>query len=84
MKGKTKSGFEYEIPEENFDMEFLDALAEVDENPTILSKVINLIFAGTDGKKRLYDHVRTENGKVPPEAVTREISEIFANLPKNS
>lgn len=84
MKGKTKSGFEYEIPEENFDMEFLDALAEVDEKPQLLSKMIDMIFAGTDGKKRLYDHVRTENGKVPVNAISAEVSEIFANMPKNS
>lgn len=84
MKGKTSTGFEFDIPEENFDMEFLDALAELPENPAKLSTMVTMIFAGTDGKKRLYDHVRTETGKVPTDAIASEISEIFNSMPKNS
>ena len=85
MKGKTKTGFEFDIPDENFDMEFIDTLAELDEsNPVKMSKLITLLFDGTDGKAKLYDHVRTEAGKVPTDAVAQEVTDIFNAIPKNS
>ena len=41
---------------------------------------------GKDGKKRLYDHLRTEDGRVPASAVESTIMELFQsiNAGKNS
>ena len=41
---------------------------------------------GKDGKKRLYDHLRTEDGRVPASAVESAIMELFQsiNAGKNS
>ena len=41
---------------------------------------------GKDGKKRLYDHLRTEDGRVPASAVESAIMELFQsiNVGKNS
>ena len=42
--------------------------------------------ADMDGKKRLYDHLRTEDGRVPASAVESAIMELFQsiNVGKNS
>ena len=54
IEGRTKSGFEYSIEEDNIDQELLDALAEADDgNPLKISKVIRLML-GDEQRKRLY------------------------------
>lgn len=78
LKGKTKTGFEYEINQENLDdMEFLELLNEVDTNPLLLPKLA-VILLGEDGKKRLYEHVR-KDGRVPISAVSDILMDIFNN-----
>ena len=75
--GKTSTGFEFEIDEQKLDdMEFLDALAEVDDNSLALPKIIKTIL-GYDQKKKLYDHLRSDEGRVPIKAVAKEIAEIM-------
>ena len=77
IKGKTKSGFEYAIEEKTLDnMELIDAIAESIENPVGMSKVISLLL-GKEGKKKLYDFFRNENGCVPIEPVNLAVAEIF-------
>ena len=41
-----------------------------------ISFVIKLLL-GKEDKKRLYDHVRTDEGIVPSKEVEKELSEIF-------
>lgn len=79
IKGKTSSGFAYELPENAIDnMELVDALAETTENnPVAVSRVCRL-FLGDSLRKRLYDHLRTEDGRVPIEALSNELGELFA------
>lgn len=83
---KTKSGFEFDIKPEVLDnMELVDAIAELDEDPVGFSKVLKLILG--DDRKRLYDHIKKTRGvdRVPVEAVGEEIEEIFKSLEaKNS
>lgn len=77
---KTKSGFECEITKDRLDnMELVDALAELDENELAVSRVC-LLLLGKETRKRLYDHLRTEDGRVPTAALTAELSEIMAAL----
>lgn len=78
-KGKLKCGFEYEIDEEVLDnMELLDAIADADENPINMSKVVRMLL-GDEQRKKLYDWLRTEKGNVPIVAVSNAVVEIFAS-----
>lgn len=79
LKGKTRSGFEYEVaPERLNNYELVEALAEVDSNPLLLPKVVNLLL-GQDLKNKLADHLRDESGMVPMDAVSDELAEIFTS-----
>ena len=77
IRGKTSTGFDFEIDEKRLDdMEFLDALSEVDENPLKFSKVVKIML-GEEQKKRLYDHLRADDGRVPVDAANAAIIEIM-------
>ena len=87
ITAKTESGFSIELEESALDnMEVLDALSDLDEgNPLAMSRLVVKLL-GKDGKKRLYDHLRTEDGRVPASAVESAIMELFqsTNAGKNS
>ena len=77
MKGKTSTGFEFDIEDERLDdMELVDIMEEIDENPLLMPKLCKMLL-GEEQKKRLYDHLRSEDGRVPIEATTNAIQEIF-------
>lgn len=80
IKGKTQSGFEFEIDSVTLDdMEFVDALADtMNDNPLAFSAVCAKLF-GAEQKKKLYDHLRTD-GRVPLEAISNEIADVFKAL----
>lgn len=80
LKGKTKSGFVFEIQDERLNnMELLDALAELDAgDSTRISRVLKMLFSSEE-KRALYEHLRTPVGTVPIEAVVAELEEIFAS-----
>lgn len=80
-KGKTESGFKFEIDEKVLDdMELIDAMAASQgDDPTQISTVVVKIF-GADQRKKLYDHVRTEDGRVPITEVANIITEIINSL----
>ena len=74
---RTASGFEFELdPKQLDDMELIEALADLDKNPTGIPRVLRLIL-GDDGKGRLYEHCRDESGRVPASRVAAELVEIF-------
>lgn len=76
-KIKTSSGFTCVIkPECLEDMELIELLAKLDDEPLIITKILDKIL-GEDMKKKLYDHVREKSGCVPVQAVSKELSEIF-------
>ncbi len=77
----TKSGFKCKVDEAVLDdMELVDAMAAAQgEDPLQISTVIKMIL-GDKNKKKLYDHVRNKDGRVPLEAATNEILEIFEAL----
>ena len=75
--GTTKSGFKFSIKESAIDdMELVDLLARSAEDFLALPAIIKKLL-GDDQKKKLYDHLKTENGNVPIEAVSNELQEIF-------
>ena len=82
IKGETKTGFAFELEEAVLDnMELVDALAEMQEDdPLALSAVVRMVLGPKS--KALYEHLRTEDGRVPVSAISQEIMDIFEALGK--
>ena len=79
IKGITDSGFEFEIDENSMnDMEVVDALARMIDNDLLAMPILSDKMLGKDQKKRLYDHIRKDDGRVLIEDFTKEILDIFA------
>ena len=80
-KGKLKNGFEYEVDENVLDdMEMLDALAEARGEDPLQINVVSKKLLGVEQRKRLYDHLRDETGRVPIEAATEAITDIMLDI----
>ena len=78
LKGTTKSGFRYEIPTERLNnFELLEILSEVDENPLLLPKVLNLLL-GERQSKNLKNYLRDEEGFVSTDKIRESLEDIFA------
>lgn len=77
ISGKTKSGFEFNLDDEAMnDMELLEDLKKLDGGdvlavPSILERMLG------KQKEDLYNHVRTESGRVPIDALVGELKGIF-------
>ena len=77
IKGKTQSGFKYEVSKKRLDnYELLEAIGDLDDNPLVLTKVVKLLL-GKEQTEKLKDHLRTDDGLVPTEKLSEEITEIF-------
>ena len=78
IRGKTESGFDYEIDEEILDdYDFLELLCQIDEGETSLTlKMVDKLL-GSEQKERLKDHDRTERGRVSAKRLIAEVMEIF-------
>ena len=82
VKGKTKSGFEFEYDEQALnDMEFLDAVVEAESgNASAILRAQSFMIIkllGKDQRKKLYDHLRTPEGRVPCELVEQELTDMM-------
>lgn len=88
MKGTTRSGFAFEVDENAFnDMEVVDVLSSEEMHSTYKMSFLVSRVLGEKQKKALYDHLRDASGRVPVDAVEREMEDIFAafgNQGKNS
>lgn len=83
IRGITKSGFEFEVSENIGDnMEMLEALNDMSEKEVSGISRVCEIALGKEQKKRLYDHVRTEDGRVPVSAINDAIGDIFETVGK--
>lgn len=80
VKGKTKSGFKYEIPDEAMnDMELLDILTSVSEGEIQeMTKAADKLL-GKEQRLKLYEHIRTDDGRVPIDKFEAELGDIFAD-----
>lgn len=77
-KIKLECGFEGEVFENVMDnMELVEDCAELQEtgNPVLLSRVLTTMI-GPEQRKKLYDHLRTEDGRVPVAAVSNAFAEL--------
>lgn len=78
---KTESGFECDVNDQVVnDMELLELLIEIEGGntrmyPRVLAKTLS-----QEDKKALYDHVRTEDGRVPYDAIAVEINDIYSAI----
>ena len=83
MKGKTKSGFKFDIDERILDdWAFIKAIAKADdsENPSAMLagtvELVSLMFGKNE--KALMDHIRAHHdGFAPQEAVKDEILDVI-------
>lgn len=77
IKGKTKSGFAYQIPEENLNnYELVEYIEDLEENPLVVVKIVNMLL-GKEQATKLKEHVRNAAGLVPVEKMSDELAEIF-------
>lgn len=78
LRGKTESGFAYEIDEEVMDdYDFLEILCKIDDGDTALTvKMVDMLL-GEKQKEELKNHLRTENGRVSAKKMLAEVMEIF-------
>ena len=77
MQGTTKSGFKFEVNEEAVkSMQFIDLVAELDEKPMLIGKVVKFML-GDEQKEKLYKHVRGDKKYTPAKDVDKEVNEIF-------
>lgn len=79
IAGRTKSGFEFQLDENAMNnMELIEGLAAVDQGDiTALPKVLVKLL-GSETKEALYNHVRSEDGRVPIDLLVEEVKEIFS------
>ena len=79
MKGTTRTGFPFEVDENAFnDMEVVDVLSNEEMHATYKMSFLVSRVLGAKQKKALYDHLRDASGRVPVDAVEREMEDIFA------
>lgn len=78
IKGKTSTGFEFELDENVMDnMELVRAIAEMNEtgNPLALDAAMKMML-GAEQYNTLCNHLRTEDGRVPVSAVSAAFAEV--------
>lgn len=77
----TKSGFEIDMaPEVLDDMEVFELIVEVDKgDATKLPALLGLILT-PEQKTALYEHCRTEEGRVPISKVVAEFAQIMEGM----
>lgn len=85
IEGKTVSGFQYHIDDDaRDDMELFEGLLALDNGD--MSQLAQTLTAllGAEQKKALYDHCRTEKGRVSATRVFKELKEILNGAPEGS
>ena len=77
LKGKTKTGFQYEFDEKILkNYELVELLAEVDDDPLVLPKIFKMLLG--DRVEELKYHVRDADGVVDIEKMLNEFQDIFS------
>lgn len=78
-KIKLENGFSCTIDDIVLDdMEFVDLLADAEENPILIGKIVAKLYG--ENKKALYDHLRTKDGRVPVSLISTVIEETFNQM----
>lgn len=80
LKGKTTSGFEFEIKEESLDdYELFECLCRVDKGDySSVTEMVDMLL-GEEQKNRLKEHIRKGKGHVSIKSMIDEVMEIFGS-----
>lgn len=87
ITGKTSTGFAFTLPENKIqDMRVIRALAATMKTPDESDPFVQLravddlgnLILGPEKYQQLLDHVADEDGRQPPDAVSKELGEIIA------
>lgn len=82
LKGKTKSGFSYQISDERLNnYELLEMIGDIEDNPILVGKVVKLML-GPELAKALKEHVRNADGIVPADKMMSELNDITSSQAK--
>ena len=77
IKGKTDTGFEFEISASvGDDWELLELISEAETNPLAVIQILNKIF-NKEQVNSLKEHVRDDNGVVSTTKLMSEVTNIF-------
>lgn len=79
VKGTTKSGFEFEVDTDCFDMRLIKAMRKMTSNVIYYDEVFERIL-GEEQQDRLYDHLEKLYGKASTEKADDEMADIFEQL----
>jgi hypothetical protein len=78
LKGKTSTGFEYEISDGRMNnYELLEVFGLMENDATLMPKAVTMLL-GKDQAEQLKNHVRDEDGLVPADKMGDELKDIFA------
>ena len=76
ITAKTESGFSIELEDDALeDQELFDAISGMQDGNVFSMSHLTERLLGTEGRKKLYDHLRNDKGRVPPQAVAQAILE---------
>lgn len=88
ITGITKSGFKFKVDEKVLtDWRFTTALIKTQKGSDMeklegASDMVNMVF-GSDGEKKLIEHICKKNGGMcPSEKVMEELTEIISSSPQ--
>lgn len=78
VTGTTSSGFAFSLDEKALDnMELVDTLAEMESGDSLAISAVVRMVLGEEQRRALYEHLRTDDGRVPASAVSDAVMEIF-------
>lgn len=81
MKGKTASGFSFNIDDDaRDDMELLETITMIDKGHHELVPDALTMMLGEPQKKKLYDFCRSKSGRVSATKVFQTLKEIFTTI----
>lgn len=79
VTGKTKTGFSFAFEKSKVnDMRVIRALGRVDKGDAIALDEVGRRVLGEDLYDKLLQHIETEDGRQPVDALVTEINEIFS------
>ena len=84
VRCETRTGFVCELAENVMDnMELLDVMADETVEMAFRASAAVKMILGAEQRKKLYDHLRTEDGRVPVAAVNEALEDILQSFGKH-
>ena len=81
ITAKTESGFAIELEDDALeDQELFDAISGMQDGNVFSMRHLTARLLGTEGRKKLYDHLRNDKGRVPPQAVAQALNELLTSF----